>query len=474
MYYLAAYPETIKPLLTDGKLPSKLPARIPLTHLYCTQTISDCLDLVSVPYNQTFVLELNLPSTRHHEQNHLFIDSINPACITRIFVYSQQAQNLLQQLLHGTCPKKIIIEPYVYPDATIEPEEALPLEPVNKKSKSAPSITTEQAPPVKRLATYLEHINFMRSALSGAHRNVLITSYDINHETLTHAGLYQIIPILRQRGVKIYIYYNDQKNLAPKIIDFFLEHNVSLQEAYTHSKLLAIDDRLAAIGSFNWLSGINPNYPESDEGSLVCYGDYCAELIQDFWTYLKHYRNLQFENYNAVDRFENNSENDSAITYELDDKTELTYLPTLNQHRDFFQYCFESAKKRLIICSPFISSIGEYADDLSHELLSSTVQRGVDIYFVCTDNSESIASFKAFLSAVSSPKINLITIHNIHLKTIIIDDALISEGSFNWLSAMRDDESDYHNHEQTLNVEGPIAKALIAQFFSNTCWPNDR
>lgn len=56
---------------------------------------------------------------------------------------------------------------------------------------------------------------------------------------------------------------------------------------------------------------------------------------------------------------------------------------------------------------------------------------------------------------------------NFHLKTLIVDDEVITEGSFNWLSAVRDEESEFHNHEATLLVRGSAASTLIQQFYDS-------
>ena len=54
-----------------------------------------------------------------------------------------------------------------------------------------------------------------------------------------------------------------------------------------------------------------------------------------------------------------------------------------------------------------------------------------------------------------------------HLKTLIIDDNIIAEGSFNWFSAVRNENSEYHNHEATLLVRGRAAAELIAEFYQS-------
>src|SRR3954469_4961677 len=44
-----------------------------------------------------------------------------------------------------------------------------------------------------------------------------------------------------------------------------------------------------------------------------------------------------------------------------------------------------------------------------------------------------------------------------HSKTLAVEDKWIVEGSFNWLSAMRDSDSRYARRERSLRYEGPLA-----------------
>jgi phosphatidylserine/phosphatidylglycerophosphate/cardiolipin synthase-like enzyme len=165
--------------------------------------------------------------------------------------------------------------------------------------------------------------------------------------------------------------------------------------------------------------------------------------------------------------FDRSGDKDSCVSIELQDKSNIIYIPTLDQHCGFLQECLEKAKTRMIICSPFISAYRQYEDDLAIPAISDAIKRGVNIYFIVGKKSKALSDFKQYLDQLKSSNIHIIAIGNIHLKTIIVDDFIISEGSFNWLSASRDDQSDYHNHEQTLVVEGALARPLIENFLSS-------
>ena len=481
MYYLVVRPETVVSVVQSGKLPNKIPDWLKLNSLVCAHKVEDSFDDNTTFLDQAFVLELDIK----HQDEFLFLESFLSTDIKRIFTYSQRGKNLLNRLFNQNCPLPIIIQPDIYPKPpeqskkrALDESSALPapaakkraLSPVASANNPATNTTPNQKLKqdiVSRIATYPEHLELLQLAFTQAKKTILITSYSINKETFLKANLYELIPSACSRGVKIYIYHNDYKFINKNIMSFLSKHGVFCEEAYTHSKILAVDSNLIVTGSFNWLSTINSKYPESEEGSLVFRGKICEDLKKDFWEYIKYYRHQQFANKKAIREFKRDPDHDSTIIYDLDNHTELGYMPSLDQQCGFFQACFEEAKQHLIICSPFISSKGEYQDDIDQEVLRNTVNRGVKIFFVCSENSDSLNSFRNFLSKVNSPNIYLIPVSHIHLKTIIIDYRTIAEGSFNWLSAMRDEESDYHNHEQTLYVQGAMAKTLIEHFFQS-------
>jgi phosphatidylserine/phosphatidylglycerophosphate/cardiolipin synthase-like enzyme len=55
-----------------------------------------------------------------------------------------------------------------------------------------------------------------------------------------------------------------------------------------------------------------------------------------------------------------------------------------------------------------------------------------------------------------------------HSKTLVIDQTVLIEGSFNWLSASRDDQSRYHRRERSLRYEGQDVGEVIAKIIRET------
>lgn len=480
-YYLMADAESIVPLMTVGVFVINGKAK----PLLCTKNIQDCFPTQTQSSHQLFILELNIPLEKAAENDSLSLDKLQPDWIQKVNVHSLQEQLNLNTIFKSGCPKPVVTRPDLFPKINQESQKRPLSSPFFAKStepesseKKARLETSENkpAPPqaavskqsyacFERISTYDEHIKILQSCLQEAKQSILITSYGINHETFQRANLFKLFSDARQRNVRIYIYYNDQKDIAEDILRFFEKHDILCDFTWTHSKILAMDKSFVAAGSFNWLSTINSHYAPSEEASFVCRGDVCELIINDFWKHLKHYRNQQFANNKRVRRFERNPYNISSMVYELDETTNLTYLPTLEQHCGFLQELFKQAKHRVIICSPFISSARAYAEDLNSPLLRAAASHGVNVYFICSTYSNELGDFQDFLKRLRLPNIHLVTVTNMHLKTIIIDDSLIAEGSFNWLSASRNRDSDYHNHELTLLVEGQMAKRLIQHYF---------
>ncbi len=500
IYYVTARPETVVSLVKTGLLPDKLPFYIRTKEIICYRKNILCAQTSGTTYHQTFILEIDIPTsiysvlfvpddTEKNDDTSLILYPIKPDWIQKIIVYSQQGQKLIARLFKNECPKRVELNPDVYSNlkSTINISQQTVTQKLqsnddrkrkrdyhenHRRTQSNKSLIDQNNMPsspsskqLYRLSTINEHIEQLKSAFNEAKRSILMTSYEINNQTLREVGLYQLIPRARQRGVKIYFYWNDQKNIDGSVWRFLDQQGVSCSETFTHSKILAVDNVLVALGSFNWLSIKNDHSNSGAEGSIVCRGVVCEQIISDLWKHLKNYRNYQFENFKNIERFENNPFHHCAIEYDLDGDSTLTYFPTLELHRDFIRNIFHVAKRRIIICSPFISSTGDFRCDIDHQLLQEASGRGVEVFFICSAQDPYIDELQQFLEQLNVTNIHLISINNFHLKTVIIDDQEISEGSFNWLSAARDRASQYHNHEATFFVSGSKAKDLIDHFF---------
>jgi hypothetical protein len=317
---------------------------------------------------------------------------------------------------------------------------------------------------IGRLSTVESHREYLQNAIECATKSILITSHGVDHQAFEDGGLYLLLANAVERGVRIYLYNIDSKDTDNQTFNFFQRYGIAYDVAYTHAKLLAIDDKKVAIGSYNWLSKANT----WENATLCLSGEECREFIPLLWEDLKYYRNLQFGNIKQIRQYERNSQNQDVDAWELDHSTTLNYLHSLDSHRDFIADAFQYAMSSVVFCAPFINERSGYAQDFTKKVLAKTISRKVHIYFVCRTEDPNLSSFNAYLGALlNSPFIHLISLSDIHLKTVIVDDITIAEGSFNWLSASRDEGSEYHNHEVTLMMDGNLSRNLIQDFYQS-------
>ena len=159
-------------------------------------------------------------------------------------------------------------------------------------------------------------------------------------------------------------------------------------------------------------------------------------------------------------------------------------LSNLKTHIGTLNRAFEIAKSELIIVSPFISSNAiecntiNYFDGGNTQILNSieihsvkeqlhaTVNKGVKVLII-TDSTLDICNNQLKTTAQKGRELikesgaTLKLVDGIHSKTIIIDNEIIIDGSFNWFSALRNQESKYFREESSIVVKGEPAKAMI-------------
>ncbi|MCC9623959.1 AAA domain-containing protein [Thalassospira sp. MA62] len=163
---------------------------------------------------------------------------------------------------------------------------------------------------------------------------------------------------------------------------------------------------------------------------------------------------------------EQNEISDVIAPQKLISKTngKLNSITKLKEHREVLAEAFTTSKERLLIYSPFLSA-NALRDDNILQLIKDTTSRNVKIAIVtCEENI--ISSKKHIREAVDELQksgVHFIQLSRIHNKTMAIDSRKIIEGSFNWLSASRDEN--YANQERSFSYEGEMVEELI-----NTAW----
>lgn len=119
-------------------------------------------------------------------------------------------------------------------------------------------------------------------------------------------------------------------------------------------------------------------------------------------------------------------------------------ISTLEGHRMLLKRAFQLARRRLVIVSPFIS-VRAIEQDGIVKLIRECTARGTEVYIYTDKNLD--MDFKNDCLRENAEQgrkclvnsgAELIVLYGIHNKSIAVDDKLLAEGSFNWLSASRD------------------------------------
>ncbi len=141
------------------------------------------------------------------------------------------------------------------------------------------------------------------------------------------------------------------------------------------------------------------------------------------------------------------------------------HISTLNRHSKVLKGSIEKSLKELIIVSPFISIEAILKDELI-PTLKKAIERGVKIiiitdYFLDKKNGKLKPNSKKGRESLTNAGVKIIAFNGIHSKTIIVDENILIEGSFNWLSAVRDPNSQYAREERSIMIYGEESREEI-------------
>ncbi|MCB0336900.1 MAG: hypothetical protein KDD62_11370, partial [Bdellovibrionales bacterium] len=150
-------------------------------------------------------------------------------------------------------------------------------------------------------------------------------------------------------------------------------------------------------------------------------------------------------------------------------KSEISRLRSLAEHRRTLKEAFEVAQQRVVVVSPFISIHAIRADGIE-ALASAAIQRGIEVtvYTDCDlDRDESRAlrdASKKGRACLRAAGVVLKVCKQVHSKSLIVDSDTLVEGSFNWLSAVRNSQSKFHRLEASWCYHGPTAAKEIYSY----------
>lgn len=366
-------------------------------------------------------------------------------------------------------------------------------------------------PPIKFLTTYDDHIEALENAFITAKKRILITNYGKIYWG-AYKQLENLILQASAKGVKIYYRFNyDDKatNVIPKSIQqLFCTYGVDYDTFSSHAKIIAVDHHTLIVGSFNWLTELNSPwrslnrslvFQSCDKNSSLGFSNLVYSAIETMWLALKYYRNRDFrapQNQKAAYHIRRGFMDDSKI-YELTGPasgkikfTSNSHLANFNEKISSISYkfiidnqrlellkLFEMVQKRIVIFSPFVShdnlnpnyydSSGKntYQRDFVYGLLENVLKKGIEICFCCLPEHKSkINTYLNSLLKYCPNQIKILT-SKLHTKTLIVDDAIISEGSFNWLSTSRDEVNPNHKFEAIAFCSGNAAQKEIERFY---------
>ena len=145
-------------------------------------------------------------------------------------------------------------------------------------------------------------------------------------------------------------------------------------------------------------------------------------------------------------------------------------IDTLRKHVRALERAFEIATQRIVIVSPFISSAAIAADRLAEKI--ATARRNDVEVRIYTDSRLDMRNGKLKDSAKEGRQLlerqgaELKVKQGIHNKALAVDNFLLIEGSFNWLSAQRDESAPYHRHEVSVVVKTGDTPGFVERLLS--------
>jgi hypothetical protein len=141
-------------------------------------------------------------------------------------------------------------------------------------------------------------------------------------------------------------------------------------------------------------------------------------------------------------------------------------LLTHSDHQDCLENAFRTAQNRIVIISPQLSVWAIKGSGIDAQIYDA-VSRGITVSVFTDDQLNRDQEGSPRRAAVLGKKLLedagavVFIAHGIHQKTLIIDDQAIADGSYNWLSAVRDRNHAHHREERTNMITGGEASANI-------------
>ncbi|MBW8308707.1 MAG: hypothetical protein K0M45_03560 [Candidatus Paracaedibacteraceae bacterium] len=341
------------------------------------------------------------------------------------------------------------------PRPQAEKEILVPTErsPKKTKSESFDPFLPLNGGKLELLTTIEDHDNFFVDALSKAQQSILITTHAL---TSMDEEIFSLLQKKSSAGLKIWIFSAE--------IEEDIERDLKSLRIYPclmpiHAKIIGIDNKLVALGSFNWLS---KQYDNSIDPSIVIHNSQSAQkILQEFWQRKTDYKKLiEFdeEDEAGLERYTHQISRKFSINPKPLSISPLPFqielLSTPDQHHQFLIECFKRAEKKIVIYSRFISKDAQFLYSLLEALnINAFIQRGGILEIICQRATVEERILKQALAVYKM--ISWISVNSLHSKALIVDDGKITTvGSYNWFSSAMDFGDDYALLETTLIFKG--------------------
>lgn len=318
----------------------------------------------------------------------------------------------------------------------------------------------------KRLETDIEHTSFLKETLTKAENQVMISTYDVSPKKLFDEGIGQAIIDAAERGVAIYVYYENRPYYSKEEYEdlcVIIDCCAKFEENANHSKCVIKDKDTAAIGSYNWLSAPRAG---SSNGTLILTGGLVGGLIQDIWQGIRFYQSLAYDNERGVKKYLKDRDAFSIGEYQFAPGQIFYTLRTPEAHGLLLTDVLQKAKSSITLFSPFIRLV-KLKETFATETLLNLQQRNIAFKIItlpepCGRVPQEQGQIFAYLNGLCKRYSNFsyVIYPNFHSKTLMADD-FICEGSFNWLSAVTNIEHDANNFEMSVGIRGEIACSMI-------------
>jgi len=160
----------------------------------------------------------------------------------------------------------------------------------------------------------------------------------------------------------------------------------------------------------------------------------------------------------------------TSVLVPVIDLNETRLIHELKAHRQVLAEAFETARVRLVVVSPFLSKAAIEADGLL-ERVRNARHRNVRVKVVSDQalNDSRSTTFSECVAALKQAGAEVQTAQSrgVHSKLILVDHSWLVVGSFNWLSAQREEGGPYMRYETSIRYDGPEAFQMISTSLSD-------